>query len=318
MTKFKKILMIGFEPGNLGIEDWKRIDKLSREKILLAKDSPEIIDNIVNADCLLVKLGATVDKDMIIKASNLKYIGMFGTGYGRIDTKYATDRGIAVCNIAGYSTEGVAELAFALILEYVRDVSRANIQAKVGNYSEDSFNKGIEILGKTFGIIGLGRIGSRIGEIAMNGFNAKVIYWSRTRKKKHEKNGIKYKDISILLKESDFISLNLAYVPETKIFLNSERINDIKPGAVVLNLSQNELVDLDALEKRLSKGDIIYILDHSDELTEDHAKILAKYKNCIMYPPIGYVTLEATKAKLKMFVDNLENYLKGKTTNRVN
>ena len=318
MAKFQKILLLGFNESNLGEGEWKRIDKLGKVKVLLAKDSPEIPVHLANADCLLVKLGATVDKAMMDKAQSLKYIGMFGTGYGRIDAKYAASKGIAVCNIAGYSTEGVAELAFALILEYLREVSRAKTQAQAGDYSESSFTKGTELLGKTFGIIGLGRIGSRIGEIASNGFNANVVYWSRNRKKKYEKTGFRYKTVTDLLKESDFISLNLAYVPETKSFLNSDRIKSIKPGAVLISLSQNELIDLSAIEQRLAKKDITFIMDHSDELTADQARELAKYENCLMYPPIGYVTLEATKAKLKMFVDNLENYLSGKPSNKVN
>jgi len=87
---------------------------------------------------------------------------------------------------------------------------------------------------------------------------------------------------------------------------------------VVVNLAPMELVDIDALEARLKVGDITFILDHSDELEVKKAKKLAKYKNCVMYPPMGYTTKEATEAKRVMFVDNLENYFKGSPTNKVN
>ena len=91
-------------------------------------------------------------------------------------------RKITVCNIAGYSTEGVAELAFGLLIENIRELERAKVQARKGDYSEASF-QGFELKNKKFGIIGLGRIGGRIAEIAKNGFGADVSYWSKNRKR---------------------------------------------------------------------------------------------------------------------------------------
>jgi phosphoglycerate dehydrogenase-like enzyme len=176
-------------------------------------------------------------------------------------------------------------------------------------------------MGKRFGIIGMGRIGRRIAEIAKNGFGADVTYWSRTRKPEFEMNGVRYQEVESLLKESDFISLNLAYIdPDTKHFLNAERIRLIRSGAVVINLARMQLVDIDALVERLKVGDITFILEYSDELTPKEVLQLStyQYQNCLMYPPIGYVTHEATSAKLSMFVDNIENFLKGKPANKVN
>lgn len=242
---------------------------------------------------------------------------MFGTGYGRIDIEYATIKGITVCNIAGYSTEGVAEFVFAIILEHIRDLERAKKQAMEGNYSESSFFNVYEIKGKKFCIIGLGKIGSRIAEIALD-FGADVRYWSRTRKKEYEVKGIKYQEIENIFADCDFISLNLMLNKDTEGFLNDERIQKIKSGAVIINLAPMELVDIDALANRLEKGDITFILDHSDEMTPEQLNILKKYENCVIYPPIAYTTKEATLMKQKMFVDNLENFLKGTPINKVN
>lgn len=86
----------------------------------------------------------------------------------------------------------------------------------------------------------------------------------------------------------------------------------------MLNLSPNELVDLKALEKRLIAGDLIYISDHTDEMTSEQIKQLSQYKNFIPYPPIGYQTVEATASKQEIFVGNIENFLKGSPTNKVN
>lgn len=315
--KFKHALMAGYDEGDFKPEEWKRIDQQCDKKTLLPKDSLDVFHHLANIDCLLVKVGSAITKEMTDLAPNLKYIGMFGTGVGRIDTEYAAGKGIAVCNIAGYSTEGVAEFVFAAILEHIREIERAKKQARDGNYSESSFT-GTELRGKLFGIIGLGRIGSRIAEIALKGFGAEVIYWSRTRKRDMEQTGAKYQEAEALLKDCDFISLNLEFNKQTAGFMNESRINSIKSGAVVVNLAPMELVDINALAKRLAKKDITFILDHSDELTAEQAKLLSKYKNCIMYPPVAYTTREATEAKRKIFIDNLANFLKGKPTNKVN
>ncbi len=248
---------------------------------------------------------------MIDSAPNLKYIGMFGTGFGHIDTEYTRQKGITVCNIAGYSREGVAELVIGMILEHLRELERAKSQARTGDYSEATFT-GTEIKGKNFGVIGLGRNGSRVAELAQC-FGASVSYWSKNRK-----SGFKHQDIDSLLKNSDFISVNLAYVPETEKFFDTKKMGLLKPGCVLVSTVQNEVFDFNALFNRLAKNDITFIMDHSDKLSPEQAKELSKYHNCIIYPPIGYITKEATAAKLGMFVDNLENFLQGKPTNKVN
>lgn len=315
--KFKHVLMVGFSESNLGEKEWLKLKSLAEKVIITAIDSPDLNQQLSLCDCLLVKLGATVDKPMIDSSPKLKYIGMFGTGYGRIDTTYAKEKGITVCNISGYSREGVAELVFGMLIEFIRDLSRAKTQAASGDYSEATF-KGTEIKDKNFGVIGLGRNGSRVAEIASSGFGAKVSYWSKNRKPDIEEIGIIYRELPELLQDSDFISINVAYVPETKGLMGAKEFSQIKPGCTVISTVQNEVCDFRALVGRLKKGDITFIFDHPDELTPEQAKELSQYKNCIMYPPVGYITQEATTAKLGMFVDNLENFLVGKPTNKVN
>jgi len=306
------MLFLNFEEGNLKPEYWKRIDSITKEKVLLKADSPDLKKHLKDAECLLLKLGMGADKAMIDSMPRLKYIGMYGTGFGRIDAAYAAKKGITVCNIAGYATEGVAEFVFSILLENLREITRAKIQAQAGKYSESGYT-GTEIKGKNFGVIGLGRIGGRVAELA-KAFGANVAYWSHKRKN----TGIKYMEVETLLKTSDIISLHMSFNPKTKEFLDAKRIAMIKPGAIVINTAPMELVDVAALEKRLKKGDITFILDHSDELDPSVAKRLSKCTNCILYPPIGYTTLEATNAKQDIFVSNIENFLSGKPTNKVN
>ena len=314
--KFKKILTINIDKSKLDVEYWKRIDELAEKRVNLPKDSPEIKKQLTDTDCLLAGFGVKVDKEEIDSAPRLKFIDVLATAYGKINTDYAKNKGIVVSNIPGYSTESVAEFVFAIILEHIREIERGKKEAREENYAGSGFSA-TEIKDKIFGILGLGSIGSRVAEIAL-GFGADVRYWSRNRKEEIEAKGIKYEDAETLIPKCDFLSLHFALVKDTEKFLNEERLQKIKKGAVVANVAPMELVDVDALEKRLKKDDITFILDHSDEMTEEDLKKLSKYKNCIIYPPIAYVSKEARIAKEEIFVGNIQNFLKGSPTNQVN
>jgi lactate dehydrogenase-like 2-hydroxyacid dehydrogenase len=121
---FNKMLFIGYVENQLEKEHWNRIDRICKKKVLLPRDDPSIDEHLKDSDCLLVKVGAHVGKEIIDKAPILKYIGMFGTGVGRIDIAYATEKNVTICNIQGYSSEGVAEFVFGVLLEYLRDIEQ--------------------------------------------------------------------------------------------------------------------------------------------------------------------------------------------------
>lgn len=308
--RFKKILLIGYTGSELEESLWKRVDVISDSKVFVPADDPSLDEQLKDTDALLVRLGAKVTQEIIDKAPLLKYIGMFGTGYGGIDVKYATTRGVTVCNIADYATEGVAEFTFGVILDALRELERARNQARAGDYSEATFT-GTEIKGKNFGVIGLGHIGTRTAELA-TAFGANVSYWSQNKKE-----NFNYQEIDELLKTSDIITLNLSLNPDTNGFLNKKRIQVIKRGALIVNPSPMELLDFVALVERLQRGDITFVLDHSDEMLADQLTKLKSLSNCVIYPPIAYTTKEATALKKGIFVGNLENFLNDNPTNKV-
>ncbi|MDO8638282.1 MAG: 2-hydroxyacid dehydrogenase [Candidatus Daviesbacteria bacterium] len=313
--KFKKILLINISEEKLDSFYWKKLKNLAEYIVMLPKDSLQIQKELADTDCVLTGFQIDVGKKEIDAAPNLKYISVLATAYGKIDTDYAKKKKIVVTNIPGYSTESVAELVFAVILENIRDIAKAKERGGRGNYSEAGL-KATEIKGKVFAILGLGRIGGRVAEIA-KGFGADVRYWSKNRKKESEKLGIKYQDADELITKADIISIHLAESPETKNFLNKKRINSMKPGALVISTVPNEIIDSDALEERLKKKDINFILDHTDELDPKDAKRLSKYENCILYPPIGYISDEARIAKQEIFIENIVSFLNGKPQNVV-
>lgn len=311
---FKKILCVNVQESKLDPAFWKMIDSMTQKKVLLPKDSPKIMQEIQEADCLLVGFATPVTKEHIDAAKNLKYIGTLAVAYHKIDVQYARKKGIPVTNIAGYCTESVAEFIIATILNEIRYLGQEKERARQKNY--DFIESATEIKGKVFGVFGLGNIGTRTAQLAQ-AFGADVRYWSRTRKKDAEQKGIKYQNKEALLKNADFISINFAHTPETEKFFDTDAFSKIKPGAIVVNTVPMETIDLDALEKRLQKNDMTFILDHSDEMNPQDLDRLSKYKNCIIYPPIG-ISTEARINKQNVFVNNLESFLKGKPVNVVN
>ena len=309
---FNKALLINIDQSALDAEYWNQLDQLASKRIHLPKDSEEIMKELADTDCLLVSFGMLVTKEMIDAAPHLKYIGILATAYGKVDINYAKEKGILVCNLGGYSTEAVAEFSIAAVLENIRQLEEGKRRGREGNYSEEGM-QAKEIKGKVFGVIGLGNIGKRVAELA-SGFGADVRYWSRQKK---EVSFI-YQDVDALIAEADFLSINLAQTWETEKFLSQQRFQSLKKGAVVICTVPMELVDIDGLEKRLKQNDIVFIMDHSDETSPEVMKRLISYKNCIIYPPIAFITVEARKERKDRFISNIRNFLNGSPTNIVN
>lgn len=315
--KFNKILVYNIDRSkSLDPLSWKKIENLGNKIVFLPKDDPRLREELSDTDCLLVAFATSVDKKDLDSAPQLQYIGVAATAFGKIDTAYAKKKGIIVCNLKGYSTESVAEFIIAVILESARNLEEGKLRGRSGNYSEAGISAA-EIKDKIFGVIGLGDIGKRVAEIAL-GFGADVRYWSRNRKKDYEKKGVTFEDLDDLIREADYLSLNLAQTKDTEKILNQARFQSLKSGAIAINTCPMELVDIDGLEERLKKKDIIFILDHSDEMEEKDLKILSKYSNCIIYPPMAYISKEAGDNRKRIFVNNMEAFLKGKPQNVVN
>ena len=291
------------------------LSELAEKRVLLPKDSDKVEEELADADGLLVWFNGA-DKTLIDKAPNLKYIGALATGVGKIDVAYATNKGIVVTNIPGYSTEAVSELVIAVLLENLRDLSRGKAESKLARTPESGFS-GREIKGKDFGVVGLGRIGTRVAELA-KAFGANVYYWSRSSKPDIS-DKFKYEELDQLIAHCDLLSINLALNSDTEGVLNAERLAAIKDGAIVVNTAPLELIDLNALNERLSKGTITFIFDHTDpdDISDEWLEKLRQHDNCITYPVLGYITNEARIALQEIFVNNAKSFLNNSPTNSV-
>ena len=300
---FAHLLFLGFAPADLGDASWKRIAAVAERRTLLAEDAPGLASALASADGLLLKPWLGADRALIDAAPALRYIGMLGTGIGRIDARHAAARGIAVRNVAGYSTRGVAEWAFAVVLARLRDLERARSEVRAGRLSETGF-AGSEIAGKTFGVLGLGRIGLAVARLA-RAFSAEAIYWSRASRA--DDPGIALVDRPELFARADILSVHLAHTRETEGLLDDAAFAAMRPGAVVFNASPMDLVRLPALERKLATPSFTFILDHPGGLAPAALDRLARLPNCVVYPSLGYTTAEASAAKEEIFVRAIED-----------
>lgn len=312
----KKALFIDFTKDDIPQVYLKRITKLFQKHKLIIRDDKTLINELKDTDAIFSKISTKIDKEIIDSSSNLKYIGVMSTAFEAIDAKYARKKGITVCNLGDYSTEAVAEFTIATLLEQVRSLEAAKDQARKEDYSFINF-LGKDLKEKTLGVIGAGKIGSRVAEIGL-GFGMKVIYFSRKHKPLIEKLGAKKKTLEKVLSESDFISLNLALNKETEGIINKERIDLLKKTCIFINVAPPQLIDQSAVMKKAEKGDITFIFDHSDDIDPSLARKFLHTKNCIVYPPIAFRTEEANTNKFEIFTSNAKNFVKGKPQNVVN
>ncbi|MBI2641219.1 hypothetical protein HYW87_01320, partial [Candidatus Roizmanbacteria bacterium] len=220
------------------------------------------------------------------------------------------------CNLGGYSTEAVSEFFFAALFEHIRELEKAKNQAKREDYSFDKF-MGLELKDRVLGVIGAGKIGSRVAQIGLR-IGMKVVYFSRKNKPGLNRRGAKKMTLDKVLSLSDFISLNLALNKNTKNIINKNKINILKKGGILINLAPPALIDNESVLEKARKGDIVYIFDHSDAMEPGLVKKFLHTKNCVVYPPVAFRTVEANTARWETFVSNIEKFIKGKFQNVVN
>jgi len=311
-----QLIMANFAEADLPPEAWARLKTLANDILLLQRDSAEFDAALADADGLVLRLGMGADAPLMDRSRNLRYIGMYGTGYGRIDVAAAAERSITVSNVNDYATQSVAELVLGATISLMRDLEAERQRASLGDFTEPAVS-GATLQARTIGIIGLGRIGTRVAQLVTQGIGAKGLYHSRTRKPGLESASLAYAALPDLVAESDVVTLHIPATPDTSPLLDSNLVAQMKSGSVLINTSPNEVVDLDAVERRMDDGSLTYIMDHADELPAGDAQRLASHPNARVYPPIGYMTVEADDAKRRILVDNIENFLSGQPTNVV-
>ena len=293
------------------------VDINPKDKVLSKKELIKALGK-KEYDAVLCLLTDKIDGDVFNAVPKAKIFANYAVGFDNMDLGAARERNIKVSNTPSVLTDAVAEHAVALILAISRRVVEADKITRAGKYHgwEPMMYLGNSIIGKTVGILGLGRIGIRVAQILANGFGAKIIYFDIKRneefEKEFEKGKVEYKEkMEDALKESDFISIHLPLMESTRHILNKERLSLMKKEAYLVNTSRGAVIDENALVKALKdkviKGAALDVYENEPVL----AKGLAKLDNVVLTPHIASATEEARNAMSKLAAENIIAVLEG-------
>jgi D-3-phosphoglycerate dehydrogenase len=278
------------------------------------KTAEELKERIKEADIVIVGW-SDLTKNVMDSAKRLKMVSIWATTCHYADLEAAKERGIMVTHIPGYAMEAVAEHTFALLLAAIRKLPLADKHVRNGGFDWRPFG-GIELYGKTLGIIGTGSIGCRVAEIA-KAFKMRTLGYDKyPNVKRAEEIGMKYVDLYTLLKESDFITLHVTLTSETERLIGKKEIEAMKKGVVLINTSQGKVVDEKALVDALKSGKMSFAgLDVFGEEPPAKDNSLFKLDNTILSPHVGFHTTEAAKRCTDICIENVVKFLEGHLQN---
>ena len=270
-----------------------------------------------NYDAVLCLLTDKIDSDIFSAALFVKIFANYAVGFDNIDLKAAKEKSVLITNTPGVLTSSVAEHTFALMMAISRRVIEADkfMRREEFNGWAPMLFLGTDLNKKTLGIVGLGRIGSRVAEHASKGFDMKIIYYDMNRDENFEREvGAEYKNsIEELLKESDFVSVHVPLSDSTRHLINAERIKLMKQSAYLVNTSRGAVIDevalVEALKSKIIKGAALDVFEREPELAEG----LAELDNVIITPHIASATEETRSKMSEMAAENIIEVLEGRT-----
>ncbi len=278
-----------------------------------AKNEDEIIERLKDSDVAIITNNKFSKK--VIDNTNLKLIDVAFTGYNHVDMAACEENDIIVENASGYSDDSVAELVIGLTISIMRKFDQNNKNI----FEDKSFNLlGQIIKGKTVGIIGTGKIGTRVIEL-FKAFGANILAFSRSEKDEVKNLGAKYVSLEELLKNSDIVSIHLPQNDETIGFIGKDELDLMKDKAILINCARGPIVDNDHLANLLNEDKLragIDVFDMEPPLEKDYP--LRNAKNVLLTNHVGYLTEEAMKIRCEIVFDNLYKFLDGEIVNRVN
>lgn len=313
----KKIVILDGYVANSGDLSWDALKDLGELTVYDRTDPADVINRAEGAYALFTNKVLITDEVMAALPS-LRFIGVLATGYNNVDIEAAHRRGIAVCNVPAYSTDSVAQLVFAHLLNITNSISDYAASVNRGEWGDCiDFSYRLrafdELSGQTMGIIGMGNIGRRVAAIAQ-AFGMKVI----TNSGRELPAGIERLSLDELFRSADVISLNSALTPATKGIIGREAISKMKPTAIVINTSRGPLVDEEALAEALREGRIAGAgIDVLCEEPPRHGSPLIGCPNCYVTPHIAWQSTQARKRLVDISVANLKAFIEGNATNLV-
>ena len=278
-----------------------------------ACDAAELARRSEGADVVMIA-NNPYPAEVVAAADALKMVAVAFTGIDHVGLDVCRERGIQVCNCAGYSDVSVAELTLGLTIDVLRRVVPADAVVRAGGTSAGLVGR--EICGKTVGIVGTGHIGVQAARL-FKAFGARVLGFARHESDEAKAAGVEFVALEQLLAESDIVSLHVPLNDTTRGWFDAEKIAAMKDGAVFINCARGAIVDNDALAGALNTGKLsgagIDVFDIEPPLPEGYA--LASAKNCVLTPHVAFLTEEAMVRRAKIEFDNVAAWLAGEPTN---
>ena len=303
----KKTVFITRRLPNIAEEMLKKHFKvvINRKNKPITED--KLQDVVSKYDAILSTVSDKLDAKILSKKKNLQVISNYAVGLNNIDTKFAKKNNIAVYNTPDVVTESTADMTFALLLSLIRKIEEARSFIKKDKWSswDPEIFLGEELSGKTFGIIGFGRVGRAVSKRA-KGFGLNVVFYDPSETKTGNAQKV---NLKTLLQKSDYISIHVPLQKDTRYLINKKVISQMEKKPVVINMARGEIVKTDSLVDALHSGKIRgACLDVTDPEPIRGSHPLARMKNCIVSPHIGTATVECRNAMAKMAAKNIINH----------
>ncbi|MFP4355563.1 MAG: D-2-hydroxyacid dehydrogenase [Phycisphaerae bacterium] len=313
-----KIVLLDSQTVNPGDLSWEPLEQLGDLEIYPRSSGQQAIARCQGAEAVVTNK-VVFDEAVLAQLPDLKYIGVSATGINVVDTEAAARRGIVVTNVPAYSTDSVAQMAFALLLELTSRVSQFNDDVRQRWPKSPDFAyydvPPTELAGLVMGIVGFGRIGQAVAAIA-KAMGMTVIVTNRSEIRDQ---GVRQVELEELLRQADVVSLHCPQTEQTAGMINAERIQLMKPSAILLNLGRGGLIDEQAVADALNQGRLagagVDVLS-TEPPAADNPMLSAK--NCVITPHVAWATTAARKRLLDTVTANIKAFQDGSPINVVN
>lgn len=315
-----KIVILDSETVTRNDVSLEGITSLGDTEVFGYTPNESVTEHIGDADAVICNKCLITD-EVFEKCKNLKYVGLFATGYNNVDLESAKKHGAVVCNVPAYSTNAVAQHTFAFMLNHCNKIAEYAQTVDNGawvNYKLFSYF-GIptyELAGKTIGIVGYGDIGKKVAQIAKT-FDMNVVTYTRSPQKVTDDT--KVCTFDKLLEVSDFVSLHCPLTKDNEKMINADALRKMKSTALLINTARGGLVDEQALADALNNGEIAGTC--IDALTYEPMREdcpLRNAKNCTITPHVAWAPKETRERLLEKVAENLKCFIDGKPINVVN
>jgi len=316
----RKIVVLDGHASNPGDLSWDGLKAFGELTVYERTPEDQVLERIGDADIVLTNK-VPFKADRISKLPHVKYIGVLATGYNIIDTQAAAQAGIIVTNIPAYSTDSVAQITFAHILNITNHVSHYADQSRAGRWTQaPDFcywdTPLIELAGKTIGIVGLGNIGMHVAQMARL-FGMDVFAFT-SKNSADLPEGIQKATIEGLLGVSDILTLHCPLTPDTFELINADTLSKMKRGAILINTGRGQLVNEADVAQALRDGQLsAYGADVMCQEPPTADNPLLSCPNAYLTPHIAWASFEARQRLLKIAINNVAAFIAGTPQNVV-